>query len=204
MLNGYGEKIPPVADFAKAIGVTPGVVLGGVFFVVGLVMMLFNGLSIVFMAGTVVYPGLMSIRAIESEQKQDDKYWLTYWMIFGIMTVAETFLPFVFYFVPYWFYVKPMFFLWLIKFNGAQILFESVLRELLHKYKPILLEFIKRATEHADKAQAQAQQAMMNPSNMAQAMSFAAKAQEKIAAVSEPQETPRPTSLDDVKIEVAQ
>ncbi len=136
-------------------------------FLSGLVMMLFNGLTIVFMAGTVVYPGLMSIRAIESEQKQDDKYWLTYWMIFGLMNVAETFLPFVFYFVPYWFYLKPLFFLWLIKFNGAQILFESVLRELLRKYKPVLLELIKKATDKANKAQSDAHQAMMDPSNMA-------------------------------------
>ena len=136
-------------------------------FLSGLVMMLFNGLTIVFMAGTVVYPGLMSIRAIESEQKQDDKYWLTYWMIFGLMNVAETFLSFVFYFVPYWFYLKPLFFLWLIKFNGAQILFESVLRELLRKYKPVLLELIKKATDKANKAQSDAHQAMMDPSNMA-------------------------------------
>ena len=176
ILDGYGEKIPPVADFAKAINVNPGLILGGVMFLVGLVFMLFNGLTIVFMAGTVVYPGLMSIRAIESEHKKDDKKWLTYWMIFGLLNVAETFLPFVFYLVPYWFYLKPLFFLWLIKFNGAQILFESVLQELLRKYKPVLLELIKKATEQVDNAQSQAHQALMDPKNMAQAMSLAAKA----------------------------
>ena len=107
-------------------------------------MLLFHGLAIFVTALTVVYPGLMSIRAIESEQKDDDKYWLTYWMIFGQLTVYETFLPFLFYFIPYWDFVKIGFFVWLLKFNGCQTMFQGFARPALHRYRPQINEFLAK------------------------------------------------------------
>ena len=103
---------------------------------------------------SVVYPGLESFRAIETKVKTDDKKWLTYWMIFGFLTVSEKFLPFVFWVIPYWYWLKPLFFVWLIKFNGAEFLYERVMKEQLIKYKPLILEFIEKtqsATKEAEK-----------------------------------------------------
>jgi receptor expression-enhancing protein 5/6 len=67
----------------------------------------------------VIYPGLKSIRAIETKETGDDKVWLTYWMVFGLLTVAETFFGFIFFFVPYYAWIRVGFFVWLIEFNGA-------------------------------------------------------------------------------------
>ena len=83
ILDNIGNRVIPIQDFAKAIDVNPGTIVAGFLFLVSLFMLLFHGLAIFVTALTVVYPGLMSIRAIETEQKDDDKYWLTYWMIFG-------------------------------------------------------------------------------------------------------------------------
>lgn len=87
---------------------------------------------------TVIYPGLQSIRAIETHDKDDDKAWLTYWMVFGFIHVAETFLGFIFYFIPYWSWIRIALFVWLIQFNGAQTLFETVLRDFLRKNKDLI------------------------------------------------------------------
>ena len=119
-------------------------VLGGFLFVAGLLLLLFSGFTIVVTCYTVIYPGLLSIRAINSKRKDDDKTWLTYWLIFGLLNVAETFLGFVFYFIPYWTWVRIGLFIWLLQFNGSKTLYDTVLRDLLAKNKDLIKDFIKR------------------------------------------------------------
>lgn len=74
----------------------------------------------------VVYPGLNSIRAIETSDKDDDKCWLTYWMVFGLFHSLETFFGFIFYFIPYWSWIKLALFCWLLapQTNGSRVLYE--------------------------------------------------------------------------------
>ena len=107
-------------------------VLGAVLFVSGLLLLLLNGFAIVVTCYTVIYPGLLSIRAINSTGKNDDKTWLTYWLIFGILHVAETFLGFIFYIIPYWFFIRIGLFVWLVQFNGSETLYRTVVRDLLN------------------------------------------------------------------------
>ncbi|KAF7701331.1 hypothetical protein HF521_002496 [Silurus meridionalis] len=38
-----------------------------------------------------VYPAYVSIKAIESIDKDDDTKWLTYWVVYGVFSVAEFF-----------------------------------------------------------------------------------------------------------------
>lgn len=37
-------------------------------------------------------PAYFSMKALESPQPQDDVQWLTYWVVFGAFTFAETFV----------------------------------------------------------------------------------------------------------------
>lgn len=39
----------------------------------------------------VVVPVYFSMRALETPQAQDDVQWLTYWCVFGVFTILETF-----------------------------------------------------------------------------------------------------------------
>ena len=120
ILDNYGKQIPPVVDLARKGDVNPGMVMGALLFVAYLILLLFSGFSIVVTCYTVIYPGLLSIRAINSKGKNDDKTWLTYWLIFGLLNVAETFLGFVFYFIPYWTWIRIGIFVWLLQFNGSK------------------------------------------------------------------------------------
>ena len=180
ILNGYGKKIPPVQDLAKAIGVNEGTVVAGFLFIVAVILMLFNGFAILLTSIAVVYPGLQSIRAIESPAAHDDKYWLTYWMVFGTLSVAETFLPFVFYLIPYWDYVKLGLFVWLVKFNGSQIIFESVIQQALRDYKPMINEFMKKIQGSMYDVEMKAKAAMMDPQNLMKAAAVAQQVQQKV------------------------
>ncbi len=134
---------------------------------------------------TVLYPGLRSIKAIESAKKDDDKVWLTYWMIFGMLHVAETFLGFVFYFIPYWSWIRVGFFIWLIQFNGSQQLYQTVLRDILTQNKELIKDFIARFRSVADSAAKEAGKAVSDPQNMAKVITAAAQVQSKANEVFE-------------------
>jgi len=79
---------------------------------------------------TVLYPAIHSIRAIQSSDKDDDKHWLTYWMIFGLFNFLETFVGFILAFIPYYAYVRLALFAWLMlpQFQGSKYLYENVIK----------------------------------------------------------------------------
>lgn len=174
MLDGYGRQIPPLADFSQKQDVPPGLLLGAALFMSCVMLLLFQGFEVVVTIYTVIHPGLSSIKAIESPSPADDKIWLTYWMIYGFLNVAETFLPFVFYFVPYWTWVRLGFFVWLLQFNGSQTFYETVLRDLLAKNKDLIQELIKRAQSATDGVTTNMKKEMSDPKNLLKAASFAA------------------------------
>jgi len=159
-------------------------ILGGFLFTAALLLLLLKGFAIVVTCYTVIYPGLLSIRAINSRGKNDDKTWLTYWLIFGLLHVAETFVPFIFYFVPYWSWVRFGLFIWLVQFNGSKTLYDTVLRDLLNKHKDLIKDIISRTqsgvSEVAKDAAKEASSAMSDPNNMAKLINTAAATQAKI------------------------
>ena len=163
ILDRYGDQIPPLQDFAKAVGVNSGALICVAVFFFSLILLLLKGFAIAITALTVLYPALQSVRAIESKSTDDDKYWLTYWMVFGFLDVSETFLPFVFYFIPYFQYLKFGAFVWMIFFNGAQTIYESVIKQALNTYRPQINEFLNKIQEGLSAAEMKAKAAMMDP-----------------------------------------
>ena len=69
ILDPYGKQIPPVADLARKAKVNAGMILGGILFTAALLLLLFKGFAIVVTCYTVIYPGLLSIKAINSKGK---------------------------------------------------------------------------------------------------------------------------------------
>ena len=123
IFDELAKKVPKLDEVSQKLNVNPGLILSAILFLVGLITLLLNGFSIVVTSISVVYPGLLSIRAIESPNKDDDKHWLTYWLVFGLLNVSETFLFFIFYYIPYWNFLRLGFFIWLIQFNGAKYVY---------------------------------------------------------------------------------
>lgn len=136
---------------------------------------------------TVLYPALHSIRAIESEDDKDDKIWLSYWMIFGIFNVLETFFGFIFWIIPYWSWVRLGFFIWLLlpQFNGSLVVYESVFRPLLKANQDLIKHYADLATKSVSnagetlksQAASAAADAMKDPSVIAAATTGLAQAQ---------------------------
>lgn len=51
-------------------------------------------------------PATPSIKAIESSSKEDDTTWLTYWVVYGVFSVAEFFSDTFLYWFPFYYVGK--------------------------------------------------------------------------------------------------
>ncbi|WWD21089.1 protein YOP1 [Kwoniella shandongensis] len=85
-----------------------------------------------------VLPAYLSVQAIESPQSNDDKQWLTYWVVFGSLNLAESWgVRAILYWVPLYFVFKTLFTIWLMlpATRGAEVLYQNVLRPVIGNVK---------------------------------------------------------------------
>uniref|UniRef100_A0A7C9DFY5 HVA22-like protein n=1 Tax=Opuntia streptacantha TaxID=393608 RepID=A0A7C9DFY5_OPUST len=78
-----------------------------------------------------LYPLYASMRAIESPTTLDDQQWLTYWVIYSLITLFELSAWRILQWLPFWPYVKLLFCMWLVLpiFNGAAYIYENYVRK---------------------------------------------------------------------------
>ncbi|KAI3688760.1 hypothetical protein L2E82_46572 [Cichorium intybus] len=85
------------------------------------------------LAGPVVslaYPLYASIRAIETKNVADDRQWLTYWVLYSMITLFELTFDKLIEWIPFWSYVKLIVTCWLVipQFSGATYVYEQYVR----------------------------------------------------------------------------
>jgi receptor expression-enhancing protein 5/6 len=76
------------------------------------------------------YPVIASFVAIGSGNKADDKLWITYWMLYSLVSTLELIAGPVFAWVPFYSTVKLVVASWLVlpQFRGAVVVYEDVVR----------------------------------------------------------------------------
>lgn len=77
-----------------------------------------------------VYPLYASVKAIESGSRADDQQWLTYWVLYSLITIFELSFAKVLEWFPIWSYAKLFFTCWLVlpQFNGATYVYKNFIR----------------------------------------------------------------------------
>lgn len=81
----------------------------------------------------VAYPVFMSFHALESrDSSNDDKQWLTYWVVFGLFSMTDSCAGFILHFIPFYYVLKVATLIWL--FHPATQGASYVYRELIHPY----------------------------------------------------------------------
>lgn len=84
-----------------------------------------------------IYPAYASFKALETVGGEDDKQWLTYWIVYSLFTLADPAISTVLSFVPFFYFIKLVFYVYLFHphFLGASVIFEKFIRPYLKKYE---------------------------------------------------------------------
>ncbi|KAL3845971.1 hypothetical protein ACJIZ3_003374 [Penstemon smallii] len=102
------------------------------------------------LAGPVVsllYPLYASIRAIETKSPVDDQQWLTYWVLYSMITLFELTFAKLIEWLPFWSYAKLIFTCWLVipYFSGAAYVYEHYVRPyLVTRQKSVNIWYVPR------------------------------------------------------------
>lgn len=77
----------------------------------------------------VLLPAHFSLKALATDEKGDDKQWLTYWTVFSFFVIFELFLGFLLAYIPFYFFLKMGFLIWLFLpiFQGASVIYDNFL-----------------------------------------------------------------------------
>ena len=57
----------------------------------------------------VLCPTYLSLKALESPEEDDDKHFLSYWVVFGLFTVFDTFTSIIINRIPFYYTLKLVF-----------------------------------------------------------------------------------------------
>jgi receptor expression-enhancing protein 5/6 len=98
---------------SQMTGLSRKTVIQGIFII--LLILVFLGFGQAFLANFigVVYPCFMSFFALETEQADDDKQWLTYWVVFGFMSLVDQFAGVFLTMIPFYYVLKIIILIWL-------------------------------------------------------------------------------------------
>ncbi len=85
----------------------------------------------------VAYPCFMSFLALESDGADDDKQWLTYWVVFGLFNILDQFAGFILTFIPFYFFIKLCFLVWLFHpaSQGATVIYNNYILPNMQQYE---------------------------------------------------------------------
>ncbi|XP_048360675.1 receptor expression-enhancing protein 5 [Sphaerodactylus townsendi] len=115
------------------------------------------------------YPAYISIKAIESPNKEDDTQWLTYWVVYGIFSIGEFFADIFLSWFPFYYMMKCGFLIWCMApspSNGAEFLYHRIIRPIFLKHEKKLDGVVKdlkdKASDTADTITKEVKKATIN------------------------------------------
>merc|ERR1712141_223643 len=85
-----------------------------------------------------LYPAYQSVLAIESNSKDDDTKWLTYWVVYSAFSLMEFFTDIFLWWIPFYWFFKVMFLLYCMlpgQYNGSMMVYTYILKPFIQKHK---------------------------------------------------------------------
>ncbi|XP_038129907.1 receptor expression-enhancing protein 5 isoform X2 [Cyprinodon tularosa] len=99
-----------------------------------------------------IYPAYFSIKAIESNVKDDDTQWLTYWVVYGLFSIVEAFSDIFLSWFPFYYCGKCIFLIWCmapVTWNGSDMLYKRLIRPFFLKHQATMDTVVSDLTSKA-------------------------------------------------------
>jgi len=129
------KRIPGAQQVEDQAGVPLIAIAGGAatVFIILALLILGPGFAVDFVG--FAFPAYASLKALESDSKDDDTQWLTYWVVYAFFDVLETFVDLFEEWIPYYFFLKFFFLIWLFApmTMGADVIYKNIVRPFLKK-----------------------------------------------------------------------
>lgn len=105
-----------------------------------------------------VYPAYCSIKALETKSSEDDTRWLTYWVVFSVFTIADTFSGFLLSWIPFYWLLKVLFLVWCFapQLNGSLIIYNNIIYPSFKRHEKKIEKAMHRVDDVLHKASEQA------------------------------------------------
>jgi len=136
MLHSSGRVADLAEKIEKATGVKRIYIAQGILGLLSIYMIFGYFAELVCNVVGFVYPAYASIHALESQNKDDDTKWLTYWVVFALFSVVEFFSDIIFSWFPLYWLVKVVFLVWCfipLQSNGSAYIYSRLIRPIFLK-----------------------------------------------------------------------
>ena len=106
----------------------------------------------------VLCPTYLSLKALESPEENDDKHFLTYWVVYGLFTIFDIFTSFLINRIPFYYTLKLAFLIWMFmpNFKGSLFIYNYIIGPLFKKYESKfdkgVAKILKKGENLTDKA----------------------------------------------------
>ena len=129
----------------------------GIFVILGLVLCVifvyFNIFDSIItnLVGT-LYPAFWTIKSLEQNSVEEQKKWLTYWVVFGSFIIVDMSSPVIVKFIPFYFVLKILFLIWLFMpgSSGCTIIYYLVVKKIFRYYEERIESYVVGAKDYAN------------------------------------------------------
>ena len=118
-----------------------------------------------------MYPACKSCQALETKNTdEDDKVWLTYWVLYGFTVVIDTNAGFILEIIPGYYYWKLLFFLYLQApyLRGAQTFYNWIFKPLYKHFGVHIKNYLQKLEDAGSKFDDQVMQGLSDVQKQAQ------------------------------------
>ena len=150
-LSRHFEQVPALKQLSEKTGIPLGQLVIGVMVVLFLFVLLGFGANLIVHVVGILYPAYMSFKAIESKEEDDDKMWLTYWVVFALYNFADRFVDILFFWVPFYFVIKLVVLVYMFfpETRGAIKFYNIIARPIFKMYESQIDDALQTVSNEA-------------------------------------------------------